>query len=171
MKKRVLLPALLIGTLLTGSIALAGPGFGSGNCDRSGHGKNRGAMSYEQHEDRMEQRLEKMSTILDLTDDQEDKIEALFNQQWQNNQSRRTAMQASRDEMHEAMNSTDFNEVDFRAKAAKHSELKTEKMVERAKMKQQLYAILTPEQQEKAEKLHLGMGRGKGHHGRSGMGF
>lgn len=176
MKKRILLPTLIIGTLLTSSLALAGPGYGR-NCigeDCIGGGYNskaRGAMTYEQHEERMEHRLEKMSTVLDLTETQQEQIKALFDKQYRDHQPLREQMQAARDAVREARTAETFNEADFRTKAAKQAELKIEMMVQREKMKQELYAILTPEQQEKAETLRGLMGGGKGQHGGKGMRF
>lgn len=170
MKKRVLIPVLVVGAMLTGSLVLAGPGgYGRGNCD--GSGKGPGAMSAEQHEDRMEHKLEMMSTVLDLTAEQQTQIEALLNRQYQDNKTLREQMQSSREEMHSARNAETFNEADFRVKAAKQAELKTEMMVAHAKLKQQIYALLTPEQQEKADTLGGMMGgHGEGrHHG--GFGF
>ena len=79
----------------------------------------------------------------------------------------RTEMQASRDDLRAYKQGKEFNESEFRAKAQKHADLKTEMMVQRAKTKQQLYAVLTPEQLQKAEQLRAVQGDsffGK-HHG------
>ena len=168
MKKRILVPALVVGALLTGTLVLAGPGgYGKGNCGGNGPGE----MSFEQHEERMGNKLEMMGAVLDLTSEQKTQLETLFNLQYQENQELRDQMHASREAMHEARSSKTFNEADFRTKAAKQAELKTEMMVAHAKLKQQVYALLTPEQQEKADTLGgLMGGRGQGgHHG--GMGF
>ena len=162
MKKRFLVPSLVVATLLTGSMVLAGPGgYGRGGCGGPE------AMTYEQHEERMGQKLEMMGAVLDLNVEQKAQLESLFNQQYQDTQELRDQMHASREAMHEARNTKTFNEADFRAKAAKQSELKTEMMVAHAKLKQQVYALLTPEQQEKADTLGgLMGGRSKGsHHG------
>ncbi len=174
MKKRILVPTLVVGTLLIGSLVMAGPGgYGRGNCDGGGYGNGngQGMMNYEQHEERMGQRMEMMDTILDLTEEQKGQIETLLNQKHQDKQELHEQMQASREAMREARNADTFNEADFRAKAAVQAELKTEMMVAHAKLKQQIRALLTPEQQEKADTLGGMMGgHGKGrHHG--GMGF
>lgn len=179
MKKRILLPTLIIGTLLTGSLALASPGFG-GNCGRGGDGctsggcnsKAQGNMTYEQHEERTDRRLEMMSTVLDLTEAQQEQIDSLFKQRWQDNQQLREQMQSSRDSMRKVQSADSFNEADFRAEAAKRAELKTEMMVRKIKFQDELYALLTPEQREKADKLDgiMMMGKGK-RHGGKGMHF
>jgi len=171
MKKRILVPALILGALLSGSLAMAGPG-GCGACDQREDcgGRGQGSMNFEQHEDRMDQRLEMMSAVLDLTAEQKVQLEGLMTQQWQVRQQLLEKMKASRDALREVQTAEIFNEADYLAKAVKQAELKTEMMAERAKMKKQLYAVLTPEQQEKADKLSEMMGkRGKGRHG--GFGF
>ena len=175
MKKRTLIPALILGTLLTGSLALAGPGgcgtcSKKGGCDSQGQGQNRGAMTYEQHEERTDQRLEMMTTILDLTEAQQQQLGTLFKQQWQNNQQLRDQMQADRENMRNAKTGETFNEAEFRAQAAKRAELKTEMMVRKIKFQDELYAVLTPEQRVKMDKLG-GMMGGKGQRGGKGMFF
>jgi len=172
MKKQVLIPTLLIGTLLTGSIAMAAPGFGkfrSGNGDCYGQGRQ--AMTFEQHEDRMNFRLEKMAAVLDLTTTQQSQIKELLNQNWQARQEDRATMQAAREALRAARIADPFDETDFRVKADKLNELKTEKMVDRAKQQAEIFVLLTPEQQEKAETLRGlmgGHGKGMGRHGSKG---
>ncbi len=169
MKKRILIPTLILGALFTGSLALAGPG-GCGSCDKRSNcgsqGQGQGALNLEQHEERMDHRMEMMTTVLDLSEEQNVQLEELMTQQWQDRQQLREKMHASRDALREVEAADTFNEADFLAKAITQAELKTEMMAERARMKQQLYALLTPEQQEKADKLSEMKGhRGKGHHG------
>jgi Spy/CpxP family protein refolding chaperone len=168
MKKRVLIPVLIVGTLFTATLVLAGPGsYGRGGCD--GHGP--GAMNSDQHEERVEQKLEIMTTVLELTEEQRTAIKSLLDQRHQDKQQLREQMRSSRDAMREARNATPFNETDFRAKAAAHAELKADMMVEHVKLKQQIHALLTPEQQKKADTLGGMMGgHGKGRkHGRNGF--
>lgn len=164
MKKQILIPALIIGTLFTATLVLAGPGgYGRGGCDDNGPG----AMNGKHHEERVEKRLEVMTTVLELTDDQQSQIKSLFDQRHQGKQQLREQMRASRDAMREAKNTSPFNEADFRTKAAAHAELKADMMVEHVELKQQIHALLTPEQQKKAETLGDLMGKkGKGKHGK-----
>ncbi|MBE0501176.1 MAG: Spy/CpxP family protein refolding chaperone [Desulfuromonadales bacterium] len=167
MKQTILVSTLIVSALLIGSLALAGPGgsgFGKGDC-KGGKG---GAMSSEQHEERMGRKLAMMTTLLDLSAEQQTQIEALFNQQYLEKQKVREQMEANRDAMQQAKTAIPFNEADFRAKAAVQAELKTDMMVAHAKLKQQIHAVLTPQQQKKADDLGDMMGdeRGKGrHHG------
>lgn len=153
MKKTTIIPAILISILLSSGTAFAWPG-GQGkkncnnSCDRQGEG-----MTYEQHEERLENQLEKMAVILDLTEQQKEQLEDLHEKNWQDRQSMRAEMQTSRDGLREYKQGRDFNESEFLAIAQKHADLKTEMMVQRAKNRQQIFAVLTPEQQQKAEQL------------------
>ena len=173
MKKSILIPSLILGMLLTGSLALAGPG-GCGSCDRGdscrgkGQGQGQGVMNPEQREARSGKRLLMMTTVLDLTETQQSQIDALMNEQREEHQQLREKMRDSRDDLRGIRMADTFNETEFLAKAVKQAELKTQMMVEKAKLKQQIYAFLTPDQQEKADKLAK-MKRGKGRHG--GFGF
>lgn len=173
MKKRILIPTLILGALLSGSLALAGPG-GCGSCGKKGscdsQGQSRGAMTYEQHEERTERRLEMMTTVLDLNEAQQQQLQTLFTQQWQDNQKLREQMQSERENMRTLKTADTFNEAEFRAQAAKRAELKTEMMVRKIKFQDELYAVLTPEQRIKVDKLG-GMMGGKGKHGGRGFGF
>ena len=166
MKKITIIPILMIGTLLVAGSAFAwSGGHNKKNCD--GFQGHRGqGMTQEQHEDRMENRLEKMAVILDLTEQQKGQLETLFEKKWQDRQSMRTEMEASRKTLREYKQGNNFDESEFRAIAQKHADLKAEMMVQRAKTKQQVFAVLTPEQQQKAEKLR-GM-RGEGFFSKQG---
>lgn len=152
MKKISTISTLLLVLLMSAGTVFAWPGGHGdkqhGNCDRRGEG-----MSYEQHEDRMENRLERMAVILDLSDKQKKQMKDLHEKNWKNHQTMRTQMQTSRDELRDYKFGKDFNESEFRAKAQKLADLKTEMMVQRAQHKQNIYALLTPDQQVKAEKL------------------
>ncbi len=153
MKKLMIIPTLTIGALLITSMAFAWPGCqGQKNCDGPRQGKAEG-MTYEQHEDRMAKRLEFMTVALDLTADQKAQLEALGKKHWQERQELREKMQASRSELRAMEQGKDFDEAAFRAKARAKADLKTDMRAGRAQMKQEFFAVLTAEQQVKAEKL------------------
>ena len=169
MKKTVLISFILVATLLFAGAAFAWPGHhGKGSCENSSKRDGQG-MSQEQHQERMENRLEKMAVILDLTETQKKQIETLMDEKWENHQTMRTQMQAGQSELREYKQGDEFNESEFRAKAQKQADLKTEMMVQHAKTRQQLLAVLTHEQQQKAEKLKGMDGEGffgkRGDHG------
>ena len=166
MKKSTIIPTLLIAILLSSGAAFAwSGGHGKKDCDNSCDRKGQG-MNYEQHEDRMDNRLEKMAIILDLTEKQKEQLEDLHEKNWQDRQAMHAEMQASRENLREYKQGKKFNESEFRAIAQKHADLKTEMMVQRATAKQKLFAVLTPEQQQKAEQLKDM--RGEGFHGKRG---
>ncbi|MDX2481543.1 MAG: Spy/CpxP family protein refolding chaperone [Desulfuromusa sp.] len=165
MKKRIIISTVLIGTLMTGGIAMAKP-YGSNYGNNS---KGQGMMTEEQHQQRVENRLERMDTILDLSDSQEKQIQALFSNKWHDRQAVRAEMREGRDERRTAMHSGDLDEAALRSNLATQAEFKADRIVERAQVKKELYAILTPEQQEKAEKLLET--RSNGRKGHSGKGF
>ncbi len=162
MKKISTLSILLLATLFTTGAAFAWPGHQGGkrfaDCDRRGAG-----MNYEQRAERMENRMERMAVILDLSEEQKTKLEDLREKHFQNRQTMREEMQQSREDLRNYKFSKEFNEKDFRALAKKNAELKTEMMVQGAKQRQEMLAVLTPEQQEKAEKLQMMGGFGPGH--------
>ncbi len=167
MKKTILLPTLLLGALLTASLAMAAPGGWGGCNDRMS-----GAMNEEQHAERIEQRLKMMSTVLELSDAQKSQIATLLTGQWQNQQQRHAQLKDSREALQAGKTADSFNEAEFRAQAARQAEQKIEMMVEKAKLKQQIHALLTPEQQAKAELLGGRMGGcDKGRHAGGGCGF
>ena len=110
-------------------------------------------MTYEQHQQRASQRLERMAVVLDLTADQKQQLADLFDQQWKAHQALRDKMLAGRAEMNSYRSADTFNEAEFRAIAQKQADLRTEMMVQRAKMQQAVSSILTPEQRVKADQL------------------
>ena len=151
MKKSIIIPAILMGILLTGSIAAAKPfGYGSG---QQCNGKGQVAMTAEQHAARVDAQLQRIDLILDLSDEQEKQLAELFNQRRQERQQLREERQAGRDERRAAMRNGELDEAQIRAQAAERAEQRADRMIERAKMKKQVYAILTPEQQQKAAQL------------------
>ena len=175
MKKVAIIPILIIGTLLVAGSAFAWPGgHNKKNCDGFQGYRGQG-MTQEQHKDQMKNRLEKMAVILDLTEQQKGQLKTLFEKKWQDRQSMRTKMEASRETLREYKQGNTFDESEFRAMAQKHADLKTEMMVQQAKTRQQIFAVLTPEQQQKAEKLRgmrgegiFGKNNGEGFHGKRG---
>jgi len=163
MKMRIIISTVLIGSLLTGGIAFAKP-YSSNNGNHNSKGQK--MVTEEQHQQRMENRLERMDVILDLNDNQEEQIKVLFSNQRQKNQAMREEI---RDDRRAAMNSGNLDETTLRSNLAKQAGHKADRIVERAEMKKELYAILTPEQQQKAEKIW--QTRGNDRKGGSGMGF
>jgi Spy/CpxP family protein refolding chaperone len=168
MKTKIMIPTILIALIVTsGSVFAWGGGhYRGGNCQPGqgmmARGQGPAAMTLEEHQAMASQRIERMSYMLNLSAEQQTKLTALFDQHWQDNQSLRTKMQASRDMLAAMRNAPDFNEAEFRAEAQKHADMRTDMMVQRASMQQKINALLTPEQQEKAKTLFPGQGQGQG---------
>ena len=153
MKKATLITTLTLGALLIGGTAFAWNGGCNKNCDGPRGERGPGMMNAEQQQDRMERHHEFMKVALDLTEEQEQQLEALREKHQAERQAMRETMRASRDELRELAHSENFDEKAYRAKARAKADLQTEMQASRNQHKQEMLALLTPEQQEKAEKL------------------
>jgi len=160
MKKKTMFTALTTGILLTGiafSPAIAGRGFD--NCDGPDSEQRQERMA-----ERMEQRLEKMSTVLDLTEVQQGQIKELLAEKQTNHKDQFQKRCGDRKQMQSLKTAANFDETAFRAAAGKRAAQRIDMQVEKMKTKQQIFALLTSEQQEKAEIIFESMDkRGPGH--------
>jgi Spy/CpxP family protein refolding chaperone len=149
MKRTILFSLLIVGVLLAGTHAFGWSG-GPGMRDcQNGPRATQGMMG----EQRQEQQQQKMAVILDLSEEQQQQLQALREQHRQQQQALRTEMQASREQLREVARANDADEASIRAAVQEHAELKTRMMVDSAKHRQQVAALLTPEQQQKMEQL------------------
>jgi len=160
MKKGLLI--LMITTLaLAGSLggALAQPGMGKGmgdgapcrSCDDCGSGRHPG----------------RMARVLDLSEEQQAKIQAIVTEERQKVEPLRAQMAETRDEIRKLSNAESFDEAAVRALARKKAEIQTELSVAKARTHNLIQAELTPEQRELAEKMRPGMKHGRCGKGRS----
>jgi Spy/CpxP family protein refolding chaperone len=147
MKNKISISTLLIVLIFSATSVFAWPGHGNKgeNCDRRGAGMN--------NEQRMENHLEKMAVILDLNKDQQEKIKALAENHQKERQELRTKMHESRKALREFRFSTDVNVDEYRAKAHQQADLKADMMAQKVQHKKSVFAVMTPEQQKKAEQL------------------
>jgi Spy/CpxP family protein refolding chaperone len=106
-----------------------------------------------QHQERRQVQQQKMAVILDLSEEQQQQLQNLREQHRQQQQVLRAEMQASREQLREVARANDADEASIRAAVLEHAELKTRRMVDGAKHRQQIAAVLTPEQQQKFEQL------------------
>ncbi|SCZ51789.1 Spy/CpxP family protein refolding chaperone [Thiohalomonas denitrificans] len=125
-------PALIAGTLLvaTAGTALA---FGPGSC---GDHKPMAAVY-------------QLDT---LTDSQREQLDALREQRRTAMQKNRQSWQEERSELREAIRSG-ADAVTIRPLAEKQGQRMADKIVRKAEMRQEIMAILTPEQQQELEKI------------------
>lgn len=160
MKKKTMFTALITGALLSGialSPAIAGRGFG--NCDGPDSEQRQERMA-----ERMEHRLEKMSTVLDLTEVQQGQIKELLAKKQASHKDQFQQRSEDRKQMQALKTAANFDEAAFRAAAEKRAAQRIDMQVEKMKTKQQIFALLTSEQQEKANILFASMDkRGPGH--------
>lgn len=153
MKRTILFGLLVVGLLLAGTHAFSwsgGPGMrGSQDCNQRGTQR----MSDEERQQHQEIQQQRMAVILDLNENQQQQLQILREQHQQQQQELRTEMQASRDQLREVARANDADEARISAAVQKHAELKTRLMVDGAKHRQQIAAVLTPEQLQKFEQL------------------
>jgi Spy/CpxP family protein refolding chaperone len=149
-------------TLLALLAAVAGPLAGDALA-RPGQG----AQDCAQWEERGPQRkLERMAVLLELSPAQKSEAEALVSAHRDATQALHEQVDQGRDAVHQAALAVPFDETRVRTLAAAQAKLQTELMVSRAKLRSQLQALLTPEQQARAAALKLQLGGGRGAHPR-----
>ncbi len=134
-KKLFLVPVAIILAVAAG---LAGTVYGQG--PKAGFGHHRGGM------------LKHMAKALNLTDSQQGQIKTIM-------QGERAKMQFLRQQLRQneqaqnAATTGDFNEAQARAFAQKQTQIMNDLIVEKQRMKSQIYAVLTPDQRQKALQL------------------
>lgn len=151
MTKRIFIPGLIIGLLLSAisTQAMSEPGLRAG-CSGDEPGLGRG--DSRQGEDQGH-RLEMMTTMLDLSEGQQEQITQLLNSKRDSHKTMRQEIHAARETLDKLMHAQPFDETAFRSLARQQSEQRIDAQVAHAKLRQQIYAILTPEQQKKADQL------------------
>lgn len=102
-----------------------------------------------------QKRMAIMADILGLSDAQKAKITAIFDDQRQVSVPLRQKLADSRKQLHQAMAADPFNEAAVRAAAANGEAVRTELTLSRARTMSRIMAVLTPEQQKLAKKLHF----------------
>lgn len=105
---------------------------------------------------------------LDLTDAQREQVKAIMESHRDEQKAIGDRMQAARKALHDAIGADAFDEAAVRAKAAEIGAVEADAAVLQARIKSEVFAILTPEQVKKAKELRGQMenrmkdGRGRG---------
>jgi protein CpxP len=105
---------------------------------------------------------------LDLTDAQREQVKAIMESHRDEQKAIGDRMQAARKALHESIAADTFDEAAVRAKAAEIGAIEADAAVLQARIKSEVFAILTPEQVKKAKELRSNMenrmkdGRGRG---------
>lgn len=100
-----------------------------------------------------DKRLEVMAEVLDLSEAQQKQIQEIIEQERAAVDINREKMYESREQMRTLLESASFDETAIRSLAESEANFKVEAFVARAKVKNQIFQLLTAEQQELAEKL------------------
>ncbi|HMV50996.1 MAG TPA: Spy/CpxP family protein refolding chaperone [Blastocatellia bacterium] len=97
--------------------------------------------------------LDRASVFLDLTDQQEAQIKAILEAEKPKVQPLIVELAANRKALTEATDNGTFNEAQVKAIADKQGDTLAALIVEKERVKTQIYAVLTPEQRAKAEQF------------------
>lgn len=147
MKKKILLMALCGALVLSsGFAALAAP-WGRGGCQMDGSWRGNGPGRVEADQGRWQ----RMFAKLDLSAEQQAEMQKLCDANRGQAEQLRARMVEVRRQLRQAMAPNNFDEKALRKVAAEKHLLQTELMVNRARTHSQIYALLTPEQQELAD--------------------
>ncbi len=108
--------------------------------------------------------MAKWAKALDLTASQQAQIKTLVQAERQATAPVRSQLAEGRKNLRQALKPGNFNETAARSLLASQASLRTEMIISHAKLRSQIFALLTPEQQKQAEKLHELMGPRGGRH-------
>jgi len=124
--------------------------------------------SCEERQGRMEMKHEKrlviMAEVLDLSEAQQQQVQAIVEQERTDMDESRRQMHQGREQMRSLLESDTFDEAAIRDLARSQANLKTEMFVSRAKVKHQVFQLLTSEQQGLAKKLKPLLHKQRKHH-------
>lgn len=95
--------------------------------------------------------LARMTKTLDLSAEQQEQIKAIMEEHRNKVEPLRKNLDENRDKLRQATKADTFDEAAIRTLAAGQAAAKTELMVERARVKSQIHAVLTPEQRKLVE--------------------
>lgn len=98
-------------------------------------------------------RGERMAKILGLSDEQQEQIRAIHQEERATVEPLRKSLHDQRQQMHAATGAETFDETAVRALAAEQAEIQAELMVERARTENRVQAVLTPEQRELSARI------------------
>ncbi len=113
---------------------------------------------------RGDRHFDRMAEVLQLTPEQQSQIKSIRTETREKTAPFKQQMRDLRQEMRQTSSVGTFDEDVVRSLAEDQAEIRTELMVEKARMRSRIHAILTPEQREKAEELR--QMRGERRHGR-----
>ena len=95
----------------------------------------------------------RLAKALDLTDAQKEQVKAILETEREKVAPLRQTLGETREKIRQAVEAKPFDEAAVRSLAASQNETRTELVVSRARVKSQIFALLSPEQQERAKKF------------------
>jgi Spy/CpxP family protein refolding chaperone len=107
-------------------------------------------------------RIDRMAKKLDLTEAQQEQVKAILESEREKAEPLRQQLAETREKIRKAIEAEPFDEAAVRALAASQNETRVELVVSRARVRGQIFALLSPEQREQAMKLRPW---GEGRHG------
>jgi Spy/CpxP family protein refolding chaperone len=116
--------------------------------------------------------FDRIADDLDLTAEQQKQARAILDAEREKSEALRRQMRDGREKMREIAWKSPIDEAAIRKLTAEQAKTKTDLIVSKAQARDKVYALLTPEQKEKAGKRGLlGGGFGPGHGRGHGRGF
>ena len=112
----------------------------------------------------------RMAAKLNLSSEQQAQIKAIVETERERMAPLREQMREQRDQLQAAMKAQPFDENTLRQLAASQAEARTEMMVHRAQVRNQINAVLTEEQREQADKLRAAKQDRRGNKSHRGCG-
>ena len=158
MKRKIVVGAVLAAVVtgsFFGTVASAASGkkmTSAKSCDCQKGGPGRGGDGF----------LQKMAKELKLTAAQQEQVKAIITADRKKSAPLMEKMEEKREQLFEAATAEKFDEAAIRTLAAQKAELEVEMTVSRAKIRNSINAILTPEQRAKAEKMRPAGNAGRG---------
>jgi Spy/CpxP family protein refolding chaperone len=134
MKRRTTLLIALLAVTLVGAVAVS----------QTVKRIHRRGMGFEQH------MLSMMTDYLDLTEAQQAQVKQIFDNEKPNVTPLMEQLKQSHQQMRQLEESGAFDEAKVRALASQQAQTITDLIVEKAKIKSQIFNVLTPEQKAKA---------------------
>lgn len=95
----------------------------------------------------------RLARALDLTDAQKEQVKAILETEREKVAPLRQKLGETREKIRRAVEATPFDEAAVRSLAASQNETRTEMIVSRARVQSKIFALLSPEQRERAKKF------------------
>lgn len=165
--KTLLIVATIAGGIATVGAHAAPPGGGPGcgygpgamGAGAQGMGFGGPGMGYGPHRFDPEARIERMADQLDLTKEQRDKVRAIVDKSRPQTRELRDKLADNRKQLRTLVQQGNAKEADVRKLADAQGKLMADMIVQRTKVRNEIHAVLTPEQREKLQQRFEQRGR------------